>query len=152
MSLKVRVRMSNSTSISRPTSVTGYQFRPVSFFTSVAVHTLAILGLGLISPYQDEPESKRPIYDELVRPNEHKIVYYNYKKQLPDVSATERIGTFPQPRGREFSRDAIIAAAPQAKSANQIIWQKIKDVAEVAYDSFSQLEKKRADLKTLETA
>ena len=49
MSLKVRVRMSKSPPISRPTSVTGYQFRPVSFLTSVGVHTLAILGLGLIS-------------------------------------------------------------------------------------------------------
>ena len=33
-----------------------------------------------------------------------------------------------------------------------INWQKIKDVALVAYDSFAELEKKRADLKTLETA
>ena len=31
-------------------------------------------------------------------------------------------------------------------------WQKIKDVAQVAYDSFAELEKKRADLKTLEAA
>jgi hypothetical protein len=33
-----------------------------------------------------------------------------------------------------------------------INWQKIKDVAQIAYDSFSELEKKRADLKSLETA
>jgi hypothetical protein len=33
-----------------------------------------------------------------------------------------------------------------------INWQKIKDVAEIAYDSFSELEKKRAALKTLEAA
>jgi hypothetical protein len=33
-----------------------------------------------------------------------------------------------------------------------INWQKIKDVAQIAYDSFSELERKRADLKTLETA
>ena len=129
MSLKVRVRMSNTPPISRPTSVTGYQFRPVSFLTSVGVHMLAILGLGLISPYQYEPESKRPIYDELIQPNEHKIVYYEYKKRpLPDVSATERIGTFPRPRGREFSRDAIIAAAPKAKSASQIIWRPVPKI------------------------
>jgi hypothetical protein len=33
-----------------------------------------------------------------------------------------------------------------------INWQKIMNVAQTAYDSFSELEKKRADLKTLETA
>ncbi len=130
MGLKVRVRMSNPSGISRPTLVTGYQFRPISFFASVGVHTLAILGLGLIPPYQyDEPESTRPIYDELIRPNEHKIVYYSYKKQpLPDVSATERIGTFPKPRGLELSRDAIIAAAPKAKSVKQIIWRPVPKI------------------------
>ena len=117
--------MSNSTSDSRLATTAGYQFRPVSFFASVSIHTLAIVALALIPVYHDEPVSKRPIYDELIKPDEHKIVYYDYKKPLPDVSASERIGTFPKPRGREFSKDAIIAAAPRAKSANQIIWRPV---------------------------
>lgn len=33
-----------------------------------------------------------------------------------------------------------------------INWQNIKDVAQIAYDSFAELEKKRAVLKSLETA
>ena len=128
MSATVQVRPSETKAGLRPTFVTGYQFRPTSFFASVGVHTLAILALGLIPPYQDEPVSKRPIYDELIKPNEHKIVYYDYKKPLPDVTATERIGTFPKPRGRELSRDAIIAAAPRAKSAKQIIWRPVPKI------------------------
>src|SRR5690348_9741778 len=98
--------MSNTTSNSRLAATAGYQFRPVSFFASVSIHTLAIAGLALMPVYRDEPVSKRPIYDELIKPDEHKIVYYDYKKPLPDVSASERIGTFPKPRGREFSKDA----------------------------------------------
>ena len=128
MSLKVRVRMSNSAANPRPTSVTGYQFRPSSFFASVSLHTLAILGLGLIPAYEESPTSTRPVYDELIRPNERKIVYYDYKRPLPDVTATERIGTFPKPRGLEFSRDTIIAAAPDAKSAQQIIWRPVPKI------------------------
>jgi hypothetical protein len=33
-----------------------------------------------------------------------------------------------------------------------INWQKIMSIAQIAHDSFSELEKKRADLKTLDTA
>ena len=125
MGLKVRVRMSNPSRNARRAFMTGYQFRPSSFLVSVGVHTLAIVGLALIPAYQEPPLSDRPIYDELIRPEEHRIVYYDYKKPLPEVSATERIGTFPRPRGLELSKDAIIATAPHAKSTKQIIWRPV---------------------------
>ncbi|MBZ5612234.1 MAG: energy transducer TonB [Acidobacteriia bacterium] len=102
-----------------------YRFRPVSFVASISVHAAAILSLGLIPRYQDDPQSRRPVYDELIRPEERKIVWYNYRKPLPDVTAARRVGTFPKPRGRELSKDAIIATAPHAKSANQIIWRPV---------------------------
>jgi hypothetical protein len=105
-----------------------YRFRPMSFIASVSVHATAVLGLALIPSYEETPVSKRPIYDELVRPDEHKIIYYNYKKQVPDVTATVRVGTFPKPRGRELSRDAIIATAPKAKSSQQIIWRPVPKI------------------------
>ncbi len=128
MSLKVRVRMSKMGGNQRPTAMGGYQFRPASFFASVGVHTLVILALGLMPAYRSEPASKRPIYDELIKPSQRKIVYYAFKKTLPDVTAAERVGTFPKPRGREFSRDAVVATAPQAKSAQQIIWRPVPKV------------------------
>jgi len=127
MSLKVRVKVSNPGSEARPKPMGGYQFRPASFFVSVGVHTLAILALGLM-PVYEEPTPVRPVLEELVRPQEHKIVYYAFKKSLPDVTATERLGTFPKPRGREYSKDAIIATAPKAKSAQQIIWRPVPKI------------------------
>jgi Gram-negative bacterial TonB protein C-terminal len=128
MGLKVRVRMTKLRSNSRPSAMGGYQFRPVSFFASVGVHVFVILALGLLPAYQGEPASKRPVYDELIKPSERKIVYYAIKKTLPDVTAAERVGTFPKPRGREFSKDAIVATAPEAKSARQIIWRPVPKV------------------------
>ncbi len=96
---------------------------------SVSLHGAAILSLGLISPYRDDPALRRPIYDELIRPEERKIVWYNYRKPpLPDVTAAKRIGTFPKPRGRELSKDAIIATAPHAKSSTQIIWRPVPKI------------------------
>jgi len=128
MSLKVRVRMSNSSKNPRPIAMGGYQFRPVSFFSSIGVHVLAILGLALIPAYHEEPLSKRPIYDELIKPQERKIVYYAIKKNVPDVTASQRVGTFPRPRGREYSKDAIVATAPNAQSNQQIIWRPVPKI------------------------
>jgi Gram-negative bacterial TonB protein C-terminal len=106
----------------------GYQFRPVSFFTSVGVHVLVILGLAVLPSYTDKPVSARPIYDELIKPEERRIVYYAIKKKVPDVTATQRIGTFPRPRGREYSKAAIVATAPKAQSSQQIIWRPVPKV------------------------
>lgn len=106
----------------------GYQFRPVSFFTSIGVHVLAILGLVVIPAYRVDPDTAHPVYDELIRPQERRIVYYAIKKAVPDVTSTERVGTFPKPRGREFSKDAIIATAPHAQSTQQIIWRPVPKV------------------------
>ena len=68
MGLRVRVRMGYSGKNPRPTSVGGYQFRPVSFFASVGAHILVILALALLPAYHAGPDSKRPVYDELIRP------------------------------------------------------------------------------------
>ncbi len=71
----------------------------------------------------------KPIYDELIKPEEKKIVWYSPpKKTLPDVSAQQRIGTFPTPRAPIKSAVAIIATAPKPKSVKQFIWQPVPKV------------------------
>ena len=71
----------------------------------------------------------KPIYDELIKPEEKKIIWYAPpKKELPDVSAQQRIGTFPTPRAPVKSAIAIIATAPKPKSVKQFIWQPVPKV------------------------
>lgn len=112
----------------QPEATQGYRIRPKSFIFSVAFHCSVIAALIFLPAYTNT-ELKKPIYDELIRPEEHKIVWYNFRKEpLPDVDAAKRIGTFPKPRGRELSRDAIIAMAPKAKSSKQFIWQPIPKI------------------------
>ena len=77
---------------------------------------------------KDQARNK-PIYDELIKPEEKKIVWYSPpKKKLPDVSAQQRIGTFPTPRAPQKSALAIIATAPKPKSVKQFIWQPVPKV------------------------
>ena len=126
MSVKIRIR-SNWLTGDEPPQPPVYRIRPHSFAVSVVLHSMAVLGLALIPPQTSV--SNRPIYDEVIRPEEHKIVWYDYRKPvLPDVDAVQRIGTLPTPRAVEPSRDVIIATAPKAISKKQLIWLPVPKV------------------------
>jgi hypothetical protein len=123
MSLKVRIR-SNPGSPRR-----GYRTHPSSFVLSILFHAVVVGGLLLLPRGNSEDQAhKRPIYDELIRPDAKKIVWYTVPKKLPEVSAQERIGTFPKPRAAEKADVAIIATAPKPKSVKQFIWQKVPKI------------------------
>src|SRR5258708_15464618 len=106
MSFRILIRWSNVNKLQ------GYRIRPTSFAYSVVFHCLVIVALGVVPLYNADDAPTKPIYDELIRPDAHKIVWYDFRKPLPDVEAAKQIGTFPKPRGRELSRDAIIAMSP----------------------------------------
>src|SRR6266853_972521 len=97
-----------------------YPIRPTSLITSVGIHCVAILGLALVSP--DRPVSERPILDQLIQPDKHKIIYYDFRKQPQDVEPIKKSGKSPEPRGRELSKQTVVATAPKAKSTQQMIW------------------------------
>lgn len=124
MSLKIRIRNNPATG--------GYRVRPGSFVLSVLFHVMVVTGL-LLMPHVDSAERRvqdRPIYDELIQPEAKKIVWYSVPKPkpLPEVSAQERIGTFPKPRAAEKADLAIIATAPKPESVKQFIWQKVPKI------------------------
>ena len=96
-----------------------YPLRVSSFFLSVLTHGLGIAALLFVSFPGGQPE--RPIYDEFIRPQEHKIVYYDFRKQVPDVAPVKQVGVGPQPRGAELSEQAIIATSPKPKSKQVFI-------------------------------
>jgi hypothetical protein len=129
MSLKIKVR----TSANPPRSplARGYRIRPTSFIFSIAFHVAVVTGL-LLLPHitsQKDPADNRPIYNELIKPEERKLVWFSPPmKPLPDVSAQQRIGTFPTPRAPLKSTVAIIATAPKPKSVKQFIWQPVPKV------------------------
>jgi hypothetical protein len=125
MSLKIRVRGPVRSSLPR-----GYRIRPTSFIFSILFHVVVVTGLVLLPQVDSEPRFRsQPIYNDLIKPEEKKIVWYAPpKKKLPDVSAQERIGTFPKPRAPLKSEIAIIATAPKPKSVKQFIWQPVPKI------------------------
>jgi hypothetical protein len=98
----------------------GYPLHPSSFVASVGVHGIAILMVAFLTI--SSRTADRRVFDEMIRANEHKLTYYNFKKKTPDVVPVKKIGTSPKPRGKEVSKQAIIATAPKATSKEQMIW------------------------------
>ena len=128
MSLKIRVRTTSGSPRSALTR--GYRIHPTSFVLSILFHVVVVSGLLLLPHIESQDRAHdKPIYDQLIKPDERKIVWYAPpKKELPEVSAQERIGTFPTPRAPVKSEVAIIASAPKPKSVKQFIWQPVPKV------------------------
>ena len=98
----------------------GYPLRPSSIFVSLLIHGIAIVLLALVAPRIQTPA--RPIYDELIRPQAHKIVWYDFRKKLPDVNPAHKLGDAPTPHGDNKANRVLIAASREARSTEQFIW------------------------------
>jgi len=125
MFLKVRMR-SNRPLKSQPFGVTGYRIRPASFLASIGLHCVSILLLGLIGT--QSTVLQKPVYENVIRPHADKIVWYDFRKKVPDVEPQNKIGETPKPRGLELSKQAIIANAPEPKSRQQFVWRPVPKV------------------------
>ncbi len=128
MAVKIKVRTNSILTVPAGVSMK-YEYRPVSFFLSGGLHAAALFALGLIhgGPLQS-PAARRPIYEEFIQPQEHKITWYDFRKPVPEVTAQERIGTSPTPRGAVLSKLAIIAVSPKPVSTKQFIWRPVPKV------------------------
>ena len=119
MFLRIRVsaKPAQAMSLNQPA---GYPIRSTSLIASIGIHCIAILFLALVSPAP--PALNRPILDELIQPEKHKITYYDFRKKPQDVEPIKKSDDSPQPRGAEPSKQIIIATAPKATSTQQMIW------------------------------
>src|SRR5579864_7688218 len=103
-----------------------YRIRPSSFGVSLGLHAL-IVAVLLFNPMR-EPSGNARLYRDFIQPQEHKIIFYNFRKKLPEVAPAKKIGTGPKPRGLELSNQTLIAESPNAKSAKQFIWQPVPKI------------------------
>ncbi len=98
-----------------------YRLQPRSFAFSAGLHGIVVALLFLV-PSSNERAGKTA-YQELIQPQAHKLIWYDFHKKLPDVSASKRVGNSPDARGAELSKQAIIAASPNPISKQQFIWR-----------------------------
>ena len=95
-----------------------YPLHMSSFVSSAAVHCLLIVGLGFLTiPFSFE----RPVYDELIKPNEHQLFFYDFRRKVPDVQPVRKVGRSAEPRGAELSKQTVIATSRNPRSSQVFI-------------------------------
>jgi TonB family protein len=97
---------------------------PSSLAGSVALHG-AVVAWMFFGPSLGTGAPQRPktLYQELIAGNEKKLVWYNLRDKLPQVSPIERHGVSRLPRAEtQTGRQAIVANPPKAKKAEQMVY------------------------------
>jgi len=95
--------------------------RPLPISVSVLVHVIA-LSLVHFGPHRAVSRQPRSLYDAVIRPHEHELVWYSFARKLPDVSPRERVAA--KPAATELlSNQTIISNPKLADRGAQMIWR-----------------------------
>src|SRR5579871_2420449 len=125
MVMRLRFKGISHPQVSGPEPI-AYHIHPSSFVASVILHCLVITALGLVS--SSSIASQKSAYEEVIHTKQYKLIWYDFQKPLPEVTASEKIGTSAKPQGREVSKKAIVAASRDAQSNRQFVWQPVPKI------------------------
>ena len=93
--------------------------RPAIFAISWLAHGL-VLAWVAFAPAREEPKS---LYALAIKPHESKLVWYDFREKLPDVSPTPARKSAQPPRADVKAPQTIVAASAEARRASQFVWQ-----------------------------
>jgi TonB family protein len=90
---------------------------------SVGLH-VALIGWMFFGPKLEFTPEQKPqsTYQQLIAPQEKKLVWYSFRNKLPEVSPLERRGISREPRAERKTAQTIVAKPPKAPRANQMVW------------------------------
>ncbi len=94
--------------------------RPAPFAVSLLTHGL-ILAWVSSGPVVEKPKS---LYALTIAPHQSKLVWYNFREKLPEVSPTAMSKPLERPRAEvKIASQEIMAGTAKAPRARQFIWQ-----------------------------
>ena len=94
--------------------------RPGSFVVSISLHgaVLAWVALGPLIP----PGGPANLYEQEIRPNENRLVWYNLRDRLPEIAPSSRPFDRRPVRARTKSPRILVAGAKDLPRPSQIRW------------------------------
>lgn len=95
--------------------------RAVPFGVSLGLHAAALAWVAA-GPVREIAERPRSLYEQVIQPNENKIVWYTSRDKLPEVSPLERRGIAQAPKAEVKAPQTVVARPPQGPRANQMVW------------------------------
>lgn len=99
-----------------------YPVRPQSFGMSVIAHVM-LLGTLWVLPDLPAARPKRTVLEEFKPQPGRRLIWYQFKKELPAVKPLQQIGQSAEPRGAiRTLQQPIVAASPRPASREQFVW------------------------------
>ncbi|HWQ56475.1 MAG TPA: TonB family protein [Bryobacteraceae bacterium] len=95
--------------------------RAVPFGVSLGLHAAALAWVAA-GPVRNVTERPRTLYEQVIAPNEKKIVWYTNRDTLPEVSPLERRGISQAPKAEVKAPQTVVARPPQGPRARQMVW------------------------------
>jgi TonB family protein len=94
--------------------------KPAAFLASLLTHG-AIFAWVASGPSHEKPES---LYNQTIARHETKLIWYDFRQKLPDVSPADTPTASRRPRAEvKIASQEIVAGAATAPHAKQFIWQ-----------------------------
>jgi TonB family protein len=100
----------------------------VSFAASACVHSW-VLAWVILGGVAAPSEHAKSIYDQEIRPNEKKIVWYSLRDKLPEISPPEAAADARPPRAHEKSPQTMVSGKTDDPNPGQLIWTPAPEVA-----------------------
>jgi TonB family protein len=97
---------------------------PSSLAGSVGLHVLLVTWMFFGPSISSRPPAPpKNIYQQLIEPNEKKLVWYNFRDKMPEVSPLQRHGISRPPRSDQKTEKQTIVSNPQrAGKSKQMVY------------------------------
>jgi TonB family protein len=102
--------------------------KTMSFAASVALHGAVLSWMVLGPPLPGSEPPPKSLYDQEIKPNEKKIVWYAVKEKLPDITPTEAPQDSQPPRAKVEAKETIVSGPRDEEDATQRIFMPAPEV------------------------
>jgi TonB family protein len=82
----------------------------------------------ILGPPLASPEPRKSIYEQEIKPNEKKIVWYNLREKLPDISPPNAPADLRPPRAKHVAKQTIVSGPKDDDGATQRIWMQAPEI------------------------
>jgi len=101
--------------------------RPVPVVFSLVAHA-GVLSFVVFGPRPHLAERQRSLYEQVIKPHEHELVWYSFRQKLPDVTPPDNHSEQPPAAELKTAGQTIISNPKQGEQGRQMIWRPLPQI------------------------
>ena len=101
--------------------------RPVPVVFSLVAHA-GVLSFVAFGPRSTLAERPRSLYEQMIKPHEHELVWYSFRQKLPDVAPPDHRSSQPPAAEIKTAGQTIVSNPKQGEQRKQMIWRPLPQI------------------------